>query len=163
MEQRTLHVATDGSSLGNPGAGGWGWYADAQTYEAGGEPGPVTNNQMEIVALIRALEAAPGVHLVLEIDSRYVIDAVTKWHHGWRKRGWVNSKGEPVANRELFENALALLDGRRRQGLTTEFLWVRGHNGAARNEAADTLARAQAEKARVTGMATRTRCGQIAS
>jgi ribonuclease HI len=156
-----LIVATDGSCLGNPGAGGWSWYVDAQLYEAGGDPGPVTNNQMEIMALIRALQAVGARDVVLEIDSRYVIDAVTKWHHGWRKRDWVNSKGEPVANRALFEEALQLLEARRAAGLSTELRWVRAHNGSIRNEGADTKAREQAGLARDLNRAVRTTVGAL--
>jgi ribonuclease HI len=156
-----LIIATDGSSLGNPGAGGWSWYVNAQLYEAGGEPGPVTNNQMEITALIRALQAIGERDVTFEIDSRYVIDAVTKWHHGWRKRDWVNSKGEPVANRELFEQALVLLETRRKRGCRTELRWVRAHNGSPRNEGADATARAQAELARTLGRSVLTNVGSL--
>lgn len=165
MHMSTPHplvIATDGSSLGNPGAGGWSWYVDAQLYEAGGDPGPVTNNQMEITALIRALHAVGSRDVIFEIDSRYVIDAVTKWHYGWRKRGWVNSKGEPVANRALFEEVLSLLEMRRSQGCRTELRWVRGHSGSARNEGADTKAREQAETARQLGRGVRTNVGSFA-
>jgi len=148
-------VATDGSALGNPGAGGWAWYTHEQHYGCGGDPGPVTNNQMEIIALTRALEANREHDLVLEVDSQYVINAVTKWHFGWRRRGWTNSKGEPVANRELLETALALLAERRHAGRATDFCWVRGHDGHPRNEAADRHAREQAELARSTNRRTR--------
>ena len=151
----TLVVATDGSALGNPGPGGWAWYVHDQHYGCGGDPGPVTNNQMEIVALTRALEANGDLHLRLEIDSQYVINAVTKWHFGWRKRGWVNSKGDPVANRELLENTLDLLARRRASGLLTDFVWVRGHTGHPRNELADRHAREQAAIARDTNRRTR--------
>lgn len=151
-----LVVATDGSALGNPGAGGWAWYVNRQHYGCGGDPGPVTNNQMEIIALTRALEANTDEHLLLEIDSQYVINAVTKWHFGWRKRGWTNSKGEPVANRELLETAISLLSARRERGLRTEFCWIRGHDGHPRNEEADRHAREQASLARSTNRRTRT-------
>lgn len=151
-----LVVATDGSALGNPGAGGWAWYVNRQHYGCGGDPGPVTNNQMEIIALTRALEANTDEHLLLEIDSQYVINAVTKWHFGWRKRGWTNSKGEPVANRELLETAISLLSARRERGLRTEFCWIRGHDGHPRNEEADRYAREQASLARSTNRRTRT-------
>lgn len=141
-------VATDGSALGNPGAGGWCWWVDEQTWEAGGDPGPVTNNQMEIIALHRALESLHDHHLLIELDSQYVLNAVTKWHHGWRRNGWRNSSGQPVANRELLEAVLALLDNRRAARLSTDLVWVRGHNGSFRNENADTLARDAAGRAR---------------
>jgi len=155
-ETKTWVVATDGSALGNPGPGGWAWYVDDQCYGCGGDPGPVTNNQMEIIALTRALEAMRGRHVLFEIDSQYVINAVTKWHFGWRRRDWKNSKGEPVANRDLLEIALGLLAERRRDGLITDFRWVRGHVGHPRNERADQHARTQAETARHTGRRTRT-------
>jgi ribonuclease HI len=154
--EATLIVATDGSALGNPGPGGWAWYADGQFYGCGGDPGPVTNNQMEIIALTRAMEALRGRNVIFEVDSQYVINAVTKWHFGWRKREWKNSKGEPVANRDLLEVALGLLEERRKAGLTTDFRWVRGHVGHPRNEQADRHARTMAETARRTGRRTRT-------
>ncbi len=150
-----LIVATDGSALGNPGPGGWAWYVHDQHYGCGGDPGPVTNNQMEIIALTRALEANRSHHLLLEIDSQYVINAVTKWHFGWRRRGWTNSKGEPVANREMLEIALELVDARRSDGLLTDFRWVRGHDGHSRNEQADRHAREQASIAQRTNRRTR--------
>lgn len=145
---RKLIVATDGSALGNPGAGGWCWWIDPQTWCAGGDPGPVTNNQMEIIALAEALEHLGARDALIEIDSQYVLNAVTKWHHGWRRNGWVSSTGKPVANREMLERVLNLLDTRRLNGTRTEFMWVRGHSGAHRNEAADAGARDAATRSR---------------
>ena len=156
-------VATDGSALGNPGPGGWCWFVDDQNYEVGGNPGPVTNNQMELVALTRCLlalgEERPAT---IEVDSQYVLNAVTKWHHGWRRNGWRNSKGEPVANRELIEELLGLLEARNRAGTRTELRWVRAHNGAWRNENADQRAREAAGTAVQAGKPITRRAGSIA-
>jgi ribonuclease HI len=155
-------VATDGSALGNPGPGGWCWFVDEQTYEAGGDPGPVTNNQMELVALTRCLLAlGERTDAIIEIDSQYVLNAVEKWHHAWRRNGWRNSKGEPVANRELIEKLLELLEGRARAGARTDLRWVKAHNGSWRNENADTRARAAAGSAVSAGRSIIQRAGEI--
>ena len=155
-------VATDGSALGNPGPGGWCWFVDAQNYEAGGDPGPVTNNQMEIVALTRCLLAlGPTTAATIEVDSQYVLNAVTKWHHSWRRNGWRNSKGDPVANRDLIEQLLALLEARAAAGTRTDLRWVRAHNGAWRNENADQRAREAAGTAATTGRSLSRRAGSL--
>jgi len=157
-----LVVATDGSALGNPGPGGWCWFVDPQNYEAGGEPGPVTNNQMELIALTRCLKAVGAdTAVTIEVDSQYVLNAVTKWHHGWRRNGWKNSKGEPVANRELIEALLELLEERRRNGTETELRWVKAHNGSWRNENADQLAREMAGSAAGAGRSLSKRAGNM--
>lgn len=155
-----LTIATDGSALGNPGPGGWCWFLDQENYAAGGDPGPVTNNQMEIIALTRCLEAIGVAQAAtIEVDSQYVLNAVTKWHHGWRRNGWRNSKGEPVANRELFEVLLGMLDERRKFGTETDLRWVKAHNGSWRNENADQLAREMAGVAGETGRSLIKRAG----
>jgi ribonuclease HI len=135
-----LVAATDGSSLGNPGPGGWCWYVDALFCAAGGEA-HTTNNVMELMA-VRELLSATATEQPLRImaDSRYVIDALTKWVWGWKKRDWKTAKGDPVANRELIEEIHQAMDGR-----SIEFVWVRGHAGHPLNEAADVRARTAAE------------------
>ena len=100
-------VYTDGSCLGNPGPGGWGWAVDRGPEGSGGEPHS-TNQRMEVMAVIRALESLPGpVHVVS--DSTYVVNCYRQsWYTGWKRRGWKNSQGKPVANRDLWERLFAL-------------------------------------------------------
>ncbi len=129
-------VYTDGSCLGNPGPGGWAWAVPDGASESGAEP-HTTNQRMEIMAVVRALEALPGqVHVVS--DSTYVVNCFRqKWWVGWRRRGWRNAQGKPVANRDLWEQLLALaVDGDR----AVTFAWVRGHSGDPMNELVDELA-----------------------
>lgn len=130
-------VATDGSSLGNPGPGGWGWYVDEDTWAADAMA-DTTNNAMELSAIAAALDHfATDAHLLILSDSRYAINAVTSWVHGWKRRGWRTSKGRPVANRDL----IAYIDAElARRGGRVEFRHVRGHRGHRLNEAADAAA-----------------------
>jgi ribonuclease HI len=133
-------VYTDGSCLGNPGPGGWGWAVDGGSSDSGGES-HTTNQRMEVLAVIRALEALPGpVHVVS--DSTYVVNCFRqRWHEGWRRRGWKNSQGKPVANRDLWEALFALaLDPDR----PVTFEWVKGHSGDRMNDVVDALANAAA-------------------
>jgi len=135
-----LVVATDGSCLRNPGPGGWCWFVSDDCWGAGAEAA-TTNNRMELMSVAMLLEAVPIESPVLiQADSTYVIDALTKWRHGWKRRGWKTSTGEPVKNRDLIERLDVLLDVR-----MPTFEWVRGHTGHAANEAADQRARAAAE------------------
>lgn len=139
-----LVIATDGSALGNPGPTGWCWYVDDQNWLSGGVPHG-TNNLGELTAVQRALLATADVDrpLILECDSKYAISALTQWHHNWRRNGWLTAAGAPVANKDLIEQTVVLLTGR-----NVRFVWVRGHNGHPRNEAADVRARDAASRAR---------------
>ncbi|MGV9188361.1 ribonuclease H family protein [Arcanobacterium canis] len=138
-----LVIATDGSCSGNPGPGGWAFVEQISGQWASGGARATTNNIMELTALVSALEfAGPERSLLLRIDSQYVINSVTKWAKGWRKKGWKKADGKPVANRELIERALELYEGRTG---TTEVEWVRGHAGDAGNELVDSLAVAQTQ------------------
>ena len=135
---------TDGSCLGNPGAGGWCWWVSERCWAAGGSDRS-TNNAMELTAVLELLKAsrpAAGRPLHIKADSKYVIDACTRWIHGWKRNGWKTKDKKPVANRELMEALDAELAGR-----TVTFEWVRGHNGEAGNELVDTRAREQAAAA----------------
>jgi len=135
-----LVVATDGSCLRNPGPGGWCWFASDDCWGAGAEAA-TTNNRMELMSVAMLLEAVPiesPIHI--QADSRYVIDALTKWRHSWKRRAWRTSSGGPVKNRDLIEHLDVLMAAR-----TPTFEWVRGHTGHAANEAADERARAAAE------------------
>lgn len=137
----TITAAADGSALGNPGPNGWAWYIDDDRWAAGGSPHG-TNNQGELRAVLELLQATAGIDekLVIECDSRYVIDSVTKWMSGWKRRGWRKSDGGPVLNRDLLEGIDEAMRGR-----DVSFSWVKGHAGHPLNEAADERANAAAK------------------
>lgn len=137
----TITAAADGSALGNPGPAGWAWYVDEERWAAGGWP-HATNNQGELKAVLELFRATAHLDDDLRIlcDSQYVINSVTKWMPGWKKRGWKKADGKPVLNRELLEELDAAMAGRRYR-----FEWVKGHAGHPLNEAADTRARAVSE------------------
>ena len=127
---------TDGSCLGNPGPGGWAWAVPHGLFESGAEPSS-TNQRMEITAVLRALQANEGDMHVMS-DSTYVVNCFRdRWWEGWLRRGWRNSAGKPVANRDLWEPLLALaLDSDR----AVRFSWVKGHSGHDMNDLVDLLA-----------------------
>jgi len=107
---------------------------------SGGEPA-TTNNRMEMTAVIRALDALiEPCEVTIHSDSRYVIDGMTQWIHGWQKKGWVNSSKKPVRNADLWHE---LIEAARRHKVTWQ--WVKGHDGHVENERADRLASAAAE------------------
>ncbi|MFJ2503492.1 ribonuclease H [Microbacterium sp. NPDC087592] len=137
----TITAAADGSALGNPGPNGWAWYIDDANWAAGGSPHG-TNNQGELRAVLELLLATAGTDekLLIECDSRYVIDSVTKWMPGWKRKGWRKSDGGPVLNRDLLEGIDEAIRGR-----DVEFSWVKGHAGHPLNEAADERANAAAK------------------
>lgn len=133
-------AAADGSSLSNPGPAGWAWYVSDDIWAAGGwDHG--TNNMGELMAVLDLLESTAHVDEPLKIlcDSQYVINSLTKWLPGWKRRGWKKGDGKPVQNVELMKSLDAALKGRE-----VEFEWVKGHAGHAMNEAADVRARAAA-------------------
>lgn len=137
-------AAVDGSSLGNPGPAGWAWVVNRDVWDAGGWRRG-TNNLGELTAVLELLQATERAGLAnrplhILADSQYVINGLTKWMPGWKKRGWKKADGKPVANRALFEKLDAALVGR-----PVTFEWVRGHSGHTLNEAADDLARGAAE------------------
>jgi len=129
-------IYTDGSCLGNPGPGGWAWAVVGGGYASGADP-LSTNQRMEITAVLRALEASSGPVLIMS-DSTYVVNCFRdRWYEGWKRRGWRNAAGKPVANRDLWEPLLALaLD----PGRSVRFGWVKGHSGDAMNDRVDLLA-----------------------
>lgn len=137
----TITAAADGSALGNPGPAGWAWYIDDSQWRAGGWP-RATNNQGELMAVLDLLRetAHAGEPLHILCDSQYVINSVTQWMPGWKRRGWRKADGKPVLNRELLEQLDQAMQGRE-----VRFEWVRGHTGHPLNEAADQRARAAAE------------------
>lgn len=137
----TLTAAADGSALGNPGPAGWAWVIDGARWRAGGWP-RATNNQGELMAVLDLLHATADCDEPLKVicDSQYVINSVTQWMPGWKRRGWRKADGKPVLNRELLEALDSALVGRE-----VSFEWVKGHAGHPLNEAADDRARAAAE------------------
>ena len=132
-------VYTDGACAGNPGPGGWGAILMSGEHRkelCGGAPA-TTNNQMELMAAIAALEALKRPSRVdLHTDSEYVKNGITAWIHGWKKRDWRTADKKPVKNVELWQR---LDEARGRHDVTWH--WVRGHAGDAENERADELAR----------------------
>lgn len=139
-----LVIATDGSCSGNPGPGGWAMVEQLTGYALSGGARQTTNNIMELTAMKVALEyAGPDADILLRVDSKYVIDSMTTWAAGWKKRGWKKADGKPVLNRDLIEPIVAMYESRRGR---TDIEWVRGHNGDAGNEMADSLAVKQTAK-----------------
>lgn len=137
----TITAAADGSALGNPGPAGWAWYVDDDCWAAGGWPHG-TNNMGELRAVLELFRATEHLDEDLHIlcDSKYVIDSITKWMPGWKKKGWKKGDGKPVMNLELMQEIDAAIAGRRYR-----FEWVKGHVGHRLNEAADIRARTAAE------------------
>ncbi len=133
-------AAADGSALGNPGPAGWAWYVDDDCWAAGGWPHG-TNNMGELMAVLDLLQQTAHLDEELRVycDSTYVINTVTKWMAGWKRRGWRKGDGKPVMNVELVKALDAAMQGRR-----VDFVWVKGHAGHELNEAADRLANAAA-------------------
>ena len=136
-----LVIYTDGACSGNPGPGGWGvvmYHGKRQKEMCGGEKS-TTNNRMEMIAAIKALEAIkPNFSgpVVLFTDSTYLLKGITEWIHGWKKRGWKKSDKKPVINKDLWQELDALNSKR-----DIQWEWVKGHAGDIGNEKADELAR----------------------
>jgi ribonuclease HI len=141
-----VHVSTDGACLGNPGPGGWAALLRAGKVErelAGGEA-HTTNNRMELMAAIKALEALTRPCAVrLCTDSQYVRQGIIEWMPNWIRRGWKTSGGDPVKNQDLWQRLQAAASPHR-----IEWRWVKGHAGDPDNERVDALARAAAERVR---------------
>ena len=132
-------IYTDGACAGNPGPGGWGaiLISGEHRKELSGGEAQSTNNRMELLAAISALEALKGAsHVDLHTDSKYVQDGIGKWIHGWKKNGWKTADRKPVKNAELWQR----LDTAR-QRHEVKWHWVKGHAGHDENERADELAR----------------------
>ncbi|WP_193188566.1 ribonuclease HI [Nisaea sediminum] len=139
MVSKRVEIFTDGACSGNPGPGGWGAilrYGEAEKELSGGEK-ETTNNRMELMAAITALETLTRpMHVDLYTDSTYVRDGITKWIHGWKKRDWRTADKKPVKNVELWQRLEAAC-GRHE----IDWHWVKGHAGHPENERADELAR----------------------
>ncbi len=137
-ELQHVVIATDGACKGNPGPGGWGAVirSGANEKEISGGENPTTNNRMELLAAIRALQALKRpCRVTLMTDSRYVMDGLTKWIKGWQKNGWKTAARQPVKNADLWQE---LLDASAPHRIAWE--WVKGHAGHPENERADRLA-----------------------
>ena len=141
-----VNVYTDGACKGNPGAGGWGAlleYGD-RTRELFGGEAHTTNNRMELIAVIRALEALNRqCQVKLHTDSKYVQLGISVWIHDWKKRGWKTADKKPVKNADLWRQLDELA-----QQHEIEWLWVKGHAGHDGNERADELANRGVETVR---------------
>ena len=137
-EMSHVEIATDGACKGNPGPGGWGVVLRMGSTEkemSGGEK-LTTNNRMELTAAIEGLNALKRpCRVTLSTDSRYVMDGLTKWIHGWRRNGWKTSDKKPVKNAELWQALIEASAPHR-----VEWVWVKGHAGHPDNERADRLA-----------------------
>ncbi len=135
-----IEIYTDGACKGNPGPGGWGVLLKAGATEKelyGGEP-ETTNNRMELMAVIMALEALKRpCAVLLHVDSQYVLKGMTEWLPGWKAKGWRTASKQPVKNVDLWQRLDALVNQR---GHHIEWRWVKGHDGDPGNERADQLA-----------------------
>lgn len=142
MSQPGAVVYTDGSCLGNPGRGGWAWAVPHGRY-ASGHADRTTNQRMEVTAALEALRSLSGTGpLEVVSDSIYVVNCfVQGWWRGWLRRGWRNSQGRAVANRDLWEPLIELAVGADR---SVRFRWVKGHSGDRWNDEVDRLAVAAA-------------------
>jgi len=142
----TIEIWTDGACSGNPGPGGWGVLIridGAETELHGGEPA-TTNNRMELMAAITALESQPkGSRVILHTDSNYVKDGLTKWIIGWKRNGWRTADKKPVKNQDLWQRLDAAAAAHK-----VDWRWVKGHSGHAENDRADALARLGCEENR---------------
>lgn len=136
---KRVEIFTDGACSGNPGPGGWGAvmrYGDTEKELSGGEA-DTTNNRMELMAAIAALEALTRpMDVTLTTDSTYVKDGITKWIHGWKRNGWKTAAKKPVKNADLWQR---LEEATAKHQI--EWAWVKGHAGHPENERADELAR----------------------
>jgi ribonuclease HI len=142
-----VEIFTDGACSGNPGPGGWGavlrW--NAHERELKGFANPTTNNRMEMMAAIAALEALKRPSRVhIHTDSQYLRDGITRFIHGWKARGWKTADKKPVKNIDLWQRLEAAMKPHQ-----VEWFWVRGHSGHPENERADALARSGIEEARL--------------
>jgi len=142
--RKKVAIFTDGACKGNPGPGGWGALLRMGPHEkelSGGEA-DTTNNRMEMTAVIKGLNAlTEGCDVELYSDSKYVLDGITKWVEGWKKRGWVTASKKPVRNADLWHELIAAAARH-----DVSWNWVKGHSGHPENERVDTLASDEASR-----------------
>jgi ribonuclease HI len=142
-----VEIFTDGACSGNPGPGGWGAVLryNGHERELTGFANPTTNNRMEMMAAIAALEALKRPSRVhIHTDSQYLRDGITRFIHAWKTRGWKTADKKPVKNIDLWQRLDAATKPHQ-----VEWFWVRGHSGHPENERADALARSGIEEARL--------------
>jgi ribonuclease HI len=148
-EKAFVEVFTDGACSGNPGPGGWAAilrFGETEKELAGGE-NPTTNNRMELMAAISALEALKRpCNVRLYTDSKYVQQGISQWVAQWKRRGWLTADRKPVKNVDLWQRLDAAVSGH-----LVEWLWVKGHAGHLENERCDELARREIEEIRLHG------------
>ncbi|MGE0421097.1 MAG: ribonuclease HI [Reyranellaceae bacterium] len=146
MSGDAVDIFTDGACSGNPGPGGWAALLRKGTTEkeiSGGDAA-TTNNRMEMMAAIQALEALKRPSTVrVHTDSGYLRDGITKWIHGWRRNGWKTAEKKPVKNEDLWRRLETAMAPHR-----VEWLWVKGHSGHPENERVDAAARAEVKRLR---------------
>src|SRR5260370_32614054 len=139
MAGPVVEIYTDGACSGNPGPGGWGAvlrYGGREKELCGGEPGKTTNNRMELMAAIQALESLTRAASVrLHTDSTYLRNGISKWLPGWKRNGWTTAGKQPVKNADLWRRLAAPVPRH-----DVDWRWVKGHPGNAGNERADPLA-----------------------
>ncbi|MEQ9316780.1 MAG: ribonuclease HI [Henriciella sp.] len=143
---KIVEIWTDGACSGNPGPGGWGALLKSgdHTKEIHGGEADTTNNRMELMGAIEALNALKKPSKVkLHTDSTYVKDGLTKWIHGWKRNGWKTAAKKPVKNKDLWQALEAACERH-----DIQWIWVKGHAGDEGNERADELARLGAVEAR---------------
>ncbi len=145
---KTVQIYTDGACKGNPGIGGWGAvlrYGENEKQLCGGERN-TTNNRMELMAAIAALEALKQpCDIILTTDSQYVRKGITEWLKGWKRNGWKTAAKQPVKNADLWQRLDALNASHK-----IDWRWVKGHSGHPGNELADQLANKGVEQARAS-------------
>ncbi len=144
INENTILAYTDGACAGNPGPGGFGAilvFPDGYVKELGGRKNRTTNNAMEIMAIIKSLETIADALFDVWVltDSTYVIRGINQWIWGWKKRGWVTSKGDKVINKPLWQRLDQLVSARKTMG-SIEWKYVRGHAGVPANERCDEIA-----------------------
>jgi ribonuclease HI len=146
---KTVEIYTDGACSGNPGPGGWGVllaYGGHQRELHGGSAEPTTNNRMELMAAIQALESLTRPSVIrLHTDSSYVRNGITSWLPGWKRNGWKTAAKQPVKNADLWQRLDAAAARHE-----VHWLWVKGHAGNPGNERADALANLGMDEARGT-------------
>jgi ribonuclease HI len=141
-------IFSDGSSRGNPGPGGWGAIIadEKKASELGGRENHTTNNRMELLGAINALASIKQSkeEIILNTDSSYVINGITKWVYGWQKNGWINSTKDEVSNRDLWEELIKVSDGKK-----IKWNYVGGHIGVPGNERCDEIATSFADNEKI--------------
>ena len=143
MSNTKLQIYTDGACLGNPGPGGWAAIIieNGQERVFSGNDNMTTNNRMELLAIIKALESInENLELIIYTDSKYVINGITSWIKNWEANSWKNSTKQPVKNVDLWKK----LDTNAKKH-NIEWIWVKGHSGNFFNEKVDEIARGQAQ------------------